>query len=356
MDFLHDKSSVENETFRNRIKKRLYYGKLPKTDRPSLPMTEVFVDALRETCPKTLGFLDVTSASKISRDACMSPCSMMLGMIYIERLKKSNKGYLKSITGSELFLISMMVASKYSFDQDQDEAVFNAEWAESGDLETSEVNDLEREFLSAINWNLFVERDDFYNTLSKLEYLIACKQGRERDSWTYTDLAVILENFDLIKYLNNFTTEMFKVMVAVSLSYMIGVTAIAFSLSASLVISQALRSNGTGTLHSLPSTLTHAIDRLYNKDERLNFRCNPGCCSRESQNVCHNVTAETSTTKNEKECLKEHLTKNTETGYCCCCKETLLVQPCGNLERSIFHLNLGFTTGPGLKTKYLLVK
>lgn len=64
-----------------------------------------------------------------------------------------------------------MVASKYSFDQDQDEAVFNAEWAESGDLETSEVNNLEREFLSAMNWNLFVERDDFYNTLSKLEYL-----------------------------------------------------------------------------------------------------------------------------------------------------------------------------------------
>ncbi|CAD5125158.1 DgyrCDS13401 [Dimorphilus gyrociliatus] len=317
---------------------------------------KIFVDALRETCPKTLGFLDIANASKISRDACMSPCSMMLGMIYIERLKKSNKGYLKSITGSELFLISMMVASKYSFDQDQDEAVFNGEWAESGDLETSEINDLEREFLTAINWNLFIERDDFYNTLSKLEYLIACKQGRDRGYWTYTDLSVILENFNLAKYLSTFTSEMFKVLIAISLSYVIGVTAIAASLSATLVISQALKTNETGTFNSLPSTIKYTIDRFYNKDERFNFRCNPGCCSQEHQSICRNVTKDTSATETESNCLNELDAKNIENGFCCCCKETLLVQSYGNLERSIFNLHLGFSTGPGLNSEQLLVK
>lgn len=145
-------------------------------------------------------------------------------------------------------------------------------------------------------------------------------------------------------------------MIAVSLSYMIGVTAIALSLSVSIVISQALRSNETGTLNSLPATLRHTIDKFYNKDERLNFRCNPGCCSKESQNVCHNVTMETSTSITEKECLKDLNRKNIVNGFCCCCKKTFLVQPFGNVEKSIFNLNLGFSTGPGLKTEYVLVK
>ena len=43
-----------------------------------------------------------------------------------------------------------MMASKYLYDEGTDDEVFNDEWAASADMETQEINQLERQFLSAI--------------------------------------------------------------------------------------------------------------------------------------------------------------------------------------------------------------
>ena len=43
-----------------------------------------------------------------------------------------------------------MVASKYLYDEGVDEEVFNDEWAESAKIEVDEINEMERDFLSAI--------------------------------------------------------------------------------------------------------------------------------------------------------------------------------------------------------------
>ena len=43
-----------------------------------------------------------------------------------------------------------MVASKYLYDEGVDEEVFNDEWAKSAGLELKDLNELERDFLSAI--------------------------------------------------------------------------------------------------------------------------------------------------------------------------------------------------------------
>lgn len=43
-----------------------------------------------------------------SREACISPCSMMLALVYIERLRHRNPEYLQQISSSDLFLISMV--------------------------------------------------------------------------------------------------------------------------------------------------------------------------------------------------------------------------------------------------------
>ena len=42
------------------------------------------------------------------------------------------------------------MASKFLYDEGIEEEVFNDEWATSGNLDTEDVNELEREFLSAI--------------------------------------------------------------------------------------------------------------------------------------------------------------------------------------------------------------
>lgn len=49
-----------------------------------------------------------------------------------------------------------MMASKFLYDEGIDDEVFNDEWAISGDMETEDVNQLEREFLQAIVGIYFV--------------------------------------------------------------------------------------------------------------------------------------------------------------------------------------------------------
>ncbi len=54
------------------------------------------------------------------------------------------------VSSSDLFLIAMMVASKYLNDEGVEEEVFNDEWAASGKIDVEELNELERNFLAAI--------------------------------------------------------------------------------------------------------------------------------------------------------------------------------------------------------------
>ncbi|NWI21797.1 CNPD1 protein, partial [Crypturellus soui] len=84
------------------------------------------------------------------REACISPCSMMLALVYIERLRHRNPEYLQQISSSDLFLISMMVASKYLYDEGEEEEVFNDEWGAAGKVDVQTVNTLEMNFLSAV--------------------------------------------------------------------------------------------------------------------------------------------------------------------------------------------------------------
>ena len=43
-----------------------------------------------------------------------------------------------------------MMASKFMYDEGVDEEVFNDEWADAGNMDVEDINQLEREFLSAI--------------------------------------------------------------------------------------------------------------------------------------------------------------------------------------------------------------
>jgi hypothetical protein len=56
-------------------------------------------------------------------------------MYVLPRLKKTNGEYLSSVSSADLFLVSMMVASKYLHDDGEEDEVFNDEWAASGDID-----------------------------------------------------------------------------------------------------------------------------------------------------------------------------------------------------------------------------
>ncbi|CAD1468347.1 unnamed protein product, partial [Heterotrigona itama] len=173
----------------------------------------------------TLERLDVEEASKISRNACVSPCSLVLALLYLERLKDCNPQYLQQVAPSELFLVSLMVASKFLNDEGEENEVFNTEWAQSGDLTVLQINQLEKDFLKAIvsklnilpylqrinlytniyktlsiiqDWTVFVYHQDFWERLQKLEKDVAYKEAQKRGWFSYTELTCLMNSMQLI--------------------------------------------------------------------------------------------------------------------------------------------------------------
>lgn len=208
--------------FKRRLQKTLYYGKSPLTERTSLPVTELTVKFLQHAAPSELGKIDTHLAASISRKACISPCSLMLGLIYIDRLRQRSPEYLQQVSSADLFLVAMMVASKFLND-DGEEGVYNDEWAESAGLPTESVNELERDFLHAIDWNLLAHSKEFDRKLRNLEQKVALVKGRER-KWrlSYTDLWVILRNTEIRKLVENSILDSLKVLGVVTSAYLLG--------------------------------------------------------------------------------------------------------------------------------------
>ena len=111
--------------------------------------------------------------------------------MYLDRLRSSNPKYLSNISSTDLFLVSLMVASKFLHDDGEEDEVFNDEWAKSGAMEKKELIELELNFLSAIDWSIYVSSDEYEQTTQNIELAVALKQVGERGGWTtYSDLLV----------------------------------------------------------------------------------------------------------------------------------------------------------------------
>ncbi|XP_070171826.1 protein CNPPD1 [Polyergus mexicanus] len=192
---------LEHNEFLRRIRKSLYYSKLPKINCLSLPVTELAAEFFTEAkSSHTLEKLDVEEASRISRNACVSPCSLVLALLYIERLKNCNPEYLQQVAPSELFLVSLMVASKFLHDDGEEDEVFNKEWANSGQVTISRMNKLEKDFLAAINWTVLVQQQDFWEKLQQLEKDVAYQEVQKRGWCSYTELNCLLNSVQLIAF------------------------------------------------------------------------------------------------------------------------------------------------------------
>lgn len=188
----------DHEEQTERLCKTLYYGKLPVTDRPSLPLTKFAVDQFTnvglDALGEKLGRLDVSRAAEMTRSACVGPSSLVLALLYLDRLRKRNPDYLTTISSADLFLVSMMVASKFLHDDGEQDEVFNDEWAQSGGMDTKEINNLEIEFLSAMDWRIFVNTEEFKQAMVTVEQDISMKEVSDRGWATYTELTVLSQH------------------------------------------------------------------------------------------------------------------------------------------------------------------
>uniref|UniRef100_A0A1A7YSK8 Protein CNPPD1 n=1 Tax=Iconisemion striatum TaxID=60296 RepID=A0A1A7YSK8_9TELE len=226
-----------------RVRKRLYYGldKDVTLDAFSCPVTDIAVEIFQKSAPSPIKKLQKKYAAHVAREACISPCAMMLALVYIERLRHRNPEYLQKISSSDLFLISMMVASKYLYDEGEEEEVFNDEWGAAGKLDVQTVNNLEMSFLNAIEWSLFTEPKDFFDMLSQLETGIAEQQGMKRGWFTYTDLCVLLEHSAWSQALVAIYQHFTKVSCMLGLVYL---TSVAGLIATSAVLQQLDLSRG----------------------------------------------------------------------------------------------------------------
>lgn len=185
----------------------MYYGQLPSSERLSLPVTELATEIFSAAQRKhSLQRLELQEASDVSRSACVSPCSLVLAMLYLERLQTSRPSYLRETPPSELYLVSLMVATKFLQDDGEEDGVVNEEWATSAGITTSHLNQLERDFLDAIEWEVYVNEETFWTRLRGLERDVALNEGVRRGWFSYADLDCLLEKVDLASLAHSILT------------------------------------------------------------------------------------------------------------------------------------------------------
>lgn len=99
---------VSHREFVRRIKKTLYYGSSSaayQCDRISRPLADYAAEIFSHTHKGTsLNRIDFAMVSKLK----VTPCSLIVSMIYLDRLNDLDPAYAHRITPSELFLVAMV--------------------------------------------------------------------------------------------------------------------------------------------------------------------------------------------------------------------------------------------------------
>ncbi|KAL0120524.1 hypothetical protein PUN28_008328 [Cardiocondyla obscurior] len=265
---------LEHKEFMKRIRKSLYYSKLPVINCLSLPVTELAAELFTEVkSGHTLDKLDVEEASRISRNACVSPCSLVLALLYIERLKNCNPEYLHQVAPSELFLVSLMVASKFLHDDGEEDEVFNKEWANSGQVTISRMNKLEKDFLAAIDWTVLVQHQDFWERLQQLEKNVAYREVHKRRWCTYTELSCLMNSVQLIRIAQTLisVSSICLATYAVGLATLLGSTLVAhFIVQSCLPVVSLSSRQPTNLPINLATNLTPTDSLINTQSEEMN--------------------------------------------------------------------------------------
>uniref|UniRef100_A0A034W5P5 Protein CNPPD1 n=1 Tax=Bactrocera dorsalis TaxID=27457 RepID=A0A034W5P5_BACDO len=184
----------------DRIRKSLYFGNdtLDEEMEMSRPLAE-YASELFSAPHKGHSLKRLTKVAAGSVHA--SPCSLIMALIYLDRLNVADPMYVLRITPQELFIVSMMISTK--FYAGHDEEIYLSDWAEDGHMTEKRLKKLELEFLCAIEWNIYISSEEFFNKLSSIEKHLARREGLRRGWLTYTELRQMLPSFTLAKFILN---------------------------------------------------------------------------------------------------------------------------------------------------------
>ncbi|VDP20419.1 unnamed protein product [Soboliphyme baturini] len=95
---------------KHRLRRNFYYGS-SRMDRLSIPLTDFTVEYLDRNCP--FGYVSPDYVSKISKDGAISPVTLIVALVYLERLRLCNKDVFEDSDPEDL--INSALVNKHTF-------------------------------------------------------------------------------------------------------------------------------------------------------------------------------------------------------------------------------------------------
>ncbi|GBL75279.1 Protein CNPPD1 [Araneus ventricosus] len=218
---------------KKRLQKTLYAGGFDDLDdlpdHPPLALTGLALELFSKAVPNYgLDILDMDYVAATSEAARISPCAMIIAMIYLERLQVKNSEYLENVSPPGLFVVTMLVASKFLF-EDEEDIVSNQMWAEVLNFDVKELNSLEHDFLSAIDWKVFVSKSEYLRWLDGIERVVAIKQSSLRNWSSYSDINVVMKDPGFQRLFRIFLNKIVKTTVLWTLGYVAAAVALYYT-------------------------------------------------------------------------------------------------------------------------------
>jgi len=155
----------------------------------SLPLSEMVVEYFDQYSP--FDYLDIDFATKLSREGSVDPCTLLVAMVYMDRVRLTDRSLFETSDPADVYLSSLVVASKFLHDNGLEDYVHNDEWAASSNVPISYLNRLELQLLISLDWNLLVTSEEFDTFLKRTEISVALELLRRTGISTYNELNVL---------------------------------------------------------------------------------------------------------------------------------------------------------------------
>ncbi|CAJ0582012.1 unnamed protein product, partial [Mesorhabditis spiculigera] len=253
-------ATIEYRRVRKRIQRTMGYGCRP-TKTLSLPLTEFAVDYFDKSSP--FAYLKPETSASISRYGYADPCTLIVAMVYLDRLRLREKEFFESSNPADLYLPALILASKFLYDSDMEERAANSDWAACVEMDPETLNELEWDMAQKLDWQCMVKGPEFEKMLVNLERYVAANLLKKHGFCSYNELRLLSDGIESASY---WTTlyNLFSLLGTASFAY---VVTIASLFTAPLVYQPASApcnvNCSTSVIDSPMGTLPAAFDHPY---------------------------------------------------------------------------------------------
>lgn len=145
-----------------------------------------------------------------------------------------------------------MIATKFYSGHDDEAPYVN--WVECANTTSDVLLEMELNFLTALDWKVYVSNEEFFNKVISLEIILSQKQGIRRGFYTYLEISNVMQ-FDNIVLI---TKQLIQSILVLSLSYtVLAATMMASVFLASNILNTPVNCGPQSTLENYQSDKIH---------------------------------------------------------------------------------------------------